>query len=238
MSSDTFIQGLSRVLNCSKVHVATAGLVTTWFAVHYVAADLPPTQRASLWVAFIGAVTVQLREIINAWTEEDVAQVAKSQSPAALPQPTPDGATATAAAGPIEQAVKTDSLQTIEMIGNGSANKAGQMNSTTRSTRMPPRTKFPLVLVGCSLVAMFAGTGCQTPPELVTYREGLHQVDEPLYQAHLLLMNDAVSANLRTDADRQVVQQGIAAARSLYQQSKATQAAGLGALPATGPAGE
>ena len=48
-------------------------------------------------------------------------------------------------------------------------------------------------------------------------------MDEPLYQAHLLLLDDAVKANLRTDADRQVVQQGINAAEGLYQQSKATE---------------
>ena len=73
MPPPSFINGLSRVLNCPRVHVTAAGLVTTWFAVRYAAGDLPPTQRAALWVAFIGAVAVQLREIINAWTEVDVA---------------------------------------------------------------------------------------------------------------------------------------------------------------------
>jgi len=82
---------------------------------------------------------------------------------------------------------------------------------------------------------MFTTFGCQTPSELSAYREGLHAVDEPLYQAHLLLLDDAVKANLRTDADRQVVQQGIAAARALYQQSQATQAAGTGASPTSAP---
>ena len=98
---------------------------------------------------------------------------------------------------------------------------------------MPLRTKLPLILMGSAMFAMFGAVGCQTPQELVVYREGLHQVDEPLYQAHLLLLDDAVAANLRTDADRQVVQQGIAAARALYQQSVATQASG--ALATTQP---
>ena len=107
-----------------------------------------------------------------------------------------------------------------------------------------PRRHAWIVLIASSLVALL-GLGCQTPPELATYREGLHAVDEPLYRAHLLLMDDAVAAKLRTDADRQVIQQGIAAARGLYQQSVATQAAGAspiagsspppGALPAAAP---
>jgi len=96
---------------------------------------------------------------------------------------------------------------------------------------MPPRTTLPAVLIGLTFIAMFA-MGCTTPPELTAYREGLHSVDEPLYQAHLLLMNDAVKANLRTTADQQVVQQGISAAEALYQQSRATAAAGV---PATQP---
>ena len=90
---------------------------------------------------------------------------------------------------------------------------------------MPLRTRLPIVLVASSLIAMAASCGCQSPPELAVYREGLHQIDEPLYTAHLLLMDDAVNANLRTDADRQVVQSGIAAARGLYDQSRATAAA-------------
>ena len=86
---------------------------------------------------------------------------------------------------------------------------------------MPARTKLPMILIGVALIALLAAAGCQTCPELAVYREGLHQVDEPLYQAHLLLLDDAVKANLRTDADRQVVLQGIAAARGLYGESKA-----------------
>lgn len=83
---------------------------------------------------------------------------------------------------------------------------------------MPARTKLPLIAFAS--ITLLASTGCQTCADLAVYREGLHQVDEPLYQAHLLLMDDAVKSNLRTDADRQVVQQGIAAARSLYDASR------------------
>ncbi|MDB5353611.1 MAG: hypothetical protein JWN24_64 [Phycisphaerales bacterium] len=195
----TFIQGLARVLNCAKVHVAIGGLVTTWFAVRYAAGDLPPTQRASLWVAFIGAVAVQLREIINAWTEEDVARLA--------------------AAGPASIATSANAS-----IPETPAGPSPAQSIAPRSPNMPPRTKLPLILIGFSLIALLPG--CQTPPELTAYREGLHAVDEPLYQAHLLLLDDAVKANLRTDADRQVIQQGIAAGRGLYEQSKKTQASG------------
>ena len=82
---------------------------------------------------------------------------------------------------------------------------------------MPPRTKLPLVLLAFTTITLLAG--CQSCPQLAIYREGLHQIDEPLYQAHLLLIDDAVKAGIRSDADRQVVQQGIAAARALYQQA-------------------
>jgi hypothetical protein len=82
---------------------------------------------------------------------------------------------------------------------------------------MPARTKLPLILIAFTTITLLGG--CQTCPELAIYREGLHRIDEPLYQAHLLLMDDAVKAGIRTDADRQVVQQGIAAARGLYQQA-------------------
>lgn len=217
MHSDTFIQGIGRVLNCSKVQVAAAGLTSTWLAVHYAVANLPPTQRSALWVAFIGAVTVQLREIINAWSAEDVARVAggtiAAPAPASSPPNPVNDVTSVVASVPA-----TASSDSIEI--------------STRSSDMPSRTKLPMILMGSALIAILGAAGCQTPTELATYREGLHQVDEPLYQAHLLLMNDAVTANIRTDADRQVVQQGIAAAESLYQQSKATEAAGV---PTTNP---
>lgn len=87
---------------------------------------------------------------------------------------------------------------------------------------LPPRTKLPLLLLSACLLG--ATTACQSDPALTVYREGLHAVDEPLYQSHLLLMNDAVTSGLRTDADRQVIQQAITAARNLYNQSVANDA--------------
>ncbi len=191
MHSDTFLQGLSRVLNCSKVHVAVTGLASTWLAVRYATSDLPAVQRQGLWIAFIAAVAVQLREIINAWTEEDVVRV---QQESRVNDRGSEPATASIVSDSVEGLPNTSTI--------------------TRSPIMPPRTRLPLVLIACSMTACFT-TGCQTPPELAVYREGLHEVDEPLYQAHLLLMDDAVKANLRTDADRQVVQQGITAARDV-----------------------
>src|SRR6185312_11302530 len=83
MSQPSFIQGLSRVLNCSKAQIAFTGLASTFLAIRYAAADLPPTQRASLWVAFVGAVAICLREVINAWTEEDVANANNNSNNAA-----------------------------------------------------------------------------------------------------------------------------------------------------------
>jgi len=96
MTDPTFFQGIRRVLNSPKVHAAIVTLTPTWFAVHYAAADLTPNARAVLWTAFIGAVTVTLREIINSWAEENVATL-QNQSPppaplnteAQAPQPLP-----------------------------------------------------------------------------------------------------------------------------------------------------
>lgn len=98
-------------------------------------------------------------------------------------------------------------------------------------------TKTIMLLVGLVLLTGLCACqqvqqALQTPPELTAYREGLHAVDEPIYQAHLLLMNDAVKAGLRTAADQSIVQQGIASAESLYNQSRATEATSIGA-PAT-----
>ena len=183
MNSNTFIHGLSRVLNCPKVHVAVTGLVTTWFVIRYVTADLPPTQRASLWVAFIGAVAVQLREIINAWTEEDVAAVAGK------------GGDLNVGSGEVWVGSEASNAHDRSPDSQPPTPHTTPPTSPTRSSDMPARTKFPLVLIAFTLIALFA-TGCQTPPELATYREGLHQVDGPLYRAHLLLLDDAVKANL------------------------------------------
>ena len=65
----------------------------------------------------------------------------------------------------------------------------------------------------------FCGAGCACP-ELNLYREGIHAVDEPLYEAHLLLMDDAVAAGIRSDTDRQTVRTAIKSARDLYEESR------------------
>ena len=75
------ITGLKRVLNSAKVQAAVGTLTGAWFAVHYAAADLPPTQRTALWIAFIGAMVVTMREVINGWTQEDVANATPAAPP-------------------------------------------------------------------------------------------------------------------------------------------------------------
>lgn len=228
MSSNTFLIGLARVLNCPKVHVAATGLVTTWFAVRFAVADLPPTQRASLWVAFIAAVAVQLREIINAWTEEDVANAQNADRTDSFDVEMPTGATSQPPRKPVAT-VSPASTATAPITGARSTIAAPPRpplpRPLQRSPDMPARTKLPLLLIASSAITMLVATGCQTSPEMTAYREGLHGVDEPLYQAHLLLLDDAVKTGLRTDADRQVVRAGIAAARDLYAESKKGEAA-------------
>jgi len=105
------------------------------------------------------------------------------------------------------------------------------------------RHSLKLLVAATLLVSLCACQALQTPPELTAYREGLHAVDEPLYQSHLLLMSDAVKAGIRSAADQSIVQQGIASAESLYNQSRDTEATSVGApaapvvpvLPTTRP---
>jgi hypothetical protein len=215
-----FLQGIQRILNCAKVQVAATGLASTWLAVHYAAADLPPTQRSALWIAFIGAVAVQLREIINAWTEEDVTRI--SAQAAQLQNNEARGTKGPGDEG-TKGAARASSAPYPSSLSPSVPSSLIHSPISPRSTTMPPRTKLPLILLAFTTITMLVG--CQTCPELAVYRDGLHQIDEPLYQAHLLLMNDAVKAGIRADADRQVVQQGIAAARALYQQAATTQPA-------------
>lgn len=267
MTQPSFIQGLSRVLNCSKAQIAFTGLASTFLAIRYAAADLPPTQRTSLWVAFVGAVAICLREVINAWTEEDVANAnnnandnpanttdSTTTSQALRPStgqarvqgsgisagsgsaPNPAGArqpsarAALAPTRPTPASIRPPSLERppAPSKAEGPALSNVERPAQTpvlpkRSPMLPPRTKLPLLLLSACLLG--ATSACQSDPALTVYREGLHAVDEPLYQSHLLLMNDAVTASLRTDADRQVIQQAITAARNLYNQSVANDAA-------------
>jgi hypothetical protein len=247
-----FLLAIRRVLNCPKIHVMITALVSTWFAVRYAAADLPPTQRASLWIAFIAAVAIALREVINAWTEEDVAKVRSSgprvQGSGFRVQETSGDTLPRAAIGNTPAAARSPQRVVnrpsptplnpepralpprppdMRPVGKQSPLRADRFSPSPLSPQssalspdssprspMPPRTKLPLIVL--ALLPALALTGCQPCPELAVYREGLHAIDEPLYQAHLLLLDDAVKANLRTDVDRQVVQKGIDAARGLY----------------------
>ena len=272
MNQPSFIQGLSRVLNCSKAQIAFTGLASTFLAIRYAAADLPPTQRTSLWVAFVAAVAICLREVINAWTEEDVANANSNVTSTIDPQtnsqalqpisgqarvqgsgtsagtgigPNPPGAgqlPARAALAPTRPAPastrppsleRPPALSPVERPALSRVEGPAQTSPPKRSPMLPPRTKLPLLLLSACLLG--ATTACQSDPALTVYREGLHAVDEPLYQSHLLLMNDAVTSGLRTDADRQVIQQAIIAARNLYNQSVANDGAGGITTPPTAP---
>ena len=77
-----------------------------------------------------------------------------------------------------------------------------------------------VLLIALAALPLCGMGGCVPSPELAVYRAGLHAVDEPLYQAHLQLMDDAVAAGLRSEADRQTVRAGIKAARQLYEESR------------------
>lgn len=81
-SETTFIiTGLKRVFNSAKVQTAVVSLTAAWFAIHDAAASLPPTQRTALWMTFLGAMAVTVREVINGWTQEDVANATPAAPP-------------------------------------------------------------------------------------------------------------------------------------------------------------
>src|SRR5436305_12359522 len=140
----TFLEGLQRILNCAKAQAAATGLASTWLAVRYAAADLPPTQRAALWVAFIGAVAVTLREVINAWTEEDVAR---------LSQPVGSASADVGSAAPSTSA-KAD--PTPINAQPTTINPQPTANNPQRTT-LPMRTKLPLILIVFTTIAFLSG---------------------------------------------------------------------------------
>lgn len=81
--ASTILTGLNRLLSSAKVHAAAATAAGMWVAAHYAAADLPPTQRAALWIAFLGATAALVREVIAGWAAEDAAKAAAAP---AVPQ--------------------------------------------------------------------------------------------------------------------------------------------------------
>ena len=100
--------------------------------------------------------------------------------------------------------------------------KSSARNIVTASTAAPATLLRPgrLAVAALALAAAMGMCGCGLGPELAIYREGLHAVDEPLYQAHLQLMDQAIAAGTRSETDRQTVKAGIQAARLLYEESR------------------
>jgi hypothetical protein len=72
-TGSTFLTGLNRVISSAKVQTAISTLVPAYFAIRYAAADLGPNQKAALWIAFLAAFSVLVREILAGWSAEDVA---------------------------------------------------------------------------------------------------------------------------------------------------------------------
>ena len=113
-------------------------------------------------------------------------------------------------------------------VATNAANTNAQINAVALATPPPATATVAktagLVILPLMLICLM-GSGCATTdPQLDAYREGLHSVDEPLYQAHTQLMADAVKAGLRTANDQAVVAAGIAESEALYQQSRKTEA--------------
>jgi hypothetical protein len=86
LPASTILTGLNRVLSSAKVHTAAATCAGMWVAAHYASQAIEPSQRAWLWISFLGACVVVVREVIAGWAAEDAAKASVPVS--AAPSPT------------------------------------------------------------------------------------------------------------------------------------------------------
>jgi hypothetical protein len=150
MISQTFIQGLRRLLNSSHVQASVAGLSAAFATAYFAAPGLPPAGKAALWISFMAAVGVVLRETINAITEENVASI-QASAPAAAP------ATATSelkgyslASGLSEQdAISAADVAIFNRVAEANQRSLDALQSPLRQNHniaaasVPPRTTLP-----------------------------------------------------------------------------------------------
>jgi hypothetical protein len=82
MARHDYLTGVRRVLNSAKVQFTAVGGAAAYVAARFAAPTIPPDQRAWLWLGFLGALAVMVREVVNAWAAEDVAAKSQAAPPA------------------------------------------------------------------------------------------------------------------------------------------------------------
>lgn len=78
----TIITGFLRVVRSGKVQFAVSSLTGAWLAIRDASAGMDATHKTVLWSVFEGAVFLTVREVISAWTQEDVAASNAQVTPA------------------------------------------------------------------------------------------------------------------------------------------------------------
>lgn len=86
--TQSILAGINRILSCPKLLVTLASVIGGFFAIRHAGAGMSDDAKVKLWIGFIGAVALLLREVINAWTEQDVATINSAQTPLAASRPT------------------------------------------------------------------------------------------------------------------------------------------------------
>lgn len=79
------LAGVNRVLSCPKLMLTLSSVIAGFFAIRSAGANLGDDAKLKLWMTFIAAVALLLREVINAWTEQDVAAISNRPASALLP---------------------------------------------------------------------------------------------------------------------------------------------------------
>jgi len=69
------LAGINRILSCPKLQASTAAVLSGYFAIRHASAGMSDNAKVELWTGFMAAATVLYREVINAWTEQDVAAI-------------------------------------------------------------------------------------------------------------------------------------------------------------------
>lgn len=204
-----FADSLDRMVSSAKLKTAVSAAVVAFFAAKNVAPNVPPQDRVFLWLAAAAAGTTVISLAIHGWTMEDIA-AAKPDVPAPPATQVNVGDHATGVQQPPTVA------RFVTQVPVSPAPTKPQTSATMKTIKIPPRALLFLLM----LLPLLMLAGCQSQAEYIAFREGLAGVDYPMYDQHEKLVDDAVTAGIRTPADAAVVHAETAAARGLYDKSR------------------
>lgn len=83
--TQSILAGINRILSCRKLQTCVAAVLSGYFAIKHASAGMSDDARVGLWVGFLGAAAILFREVINAWTEQDVAAINNPPATPLLP---------------------------------------------------------------------------------------------------------------------------------------------------------